>query len=150
MSTDIMPLEVRRYRFLMRILGVLYIIGAVSFFSVPWLVFDIMNLLPKVFRAIEPIPAATEHFWLVLATSMMVMLTIIAFASAASPQTRVLAYVHLASKLCSSVLYLYLFLFDKHLFAYFGGFITDFPIFLLVLWTSFSAFRALKRIETAP
>ncbi len=145
MSSEAVPREVVRYKYVMRILGGLYVIGAVSFFAVPWLIFDIMNLLPRLLRVVDPIPASSEWFWLVLATSMMVMLSIIAFASAASPQNRVLAYVHLASKLCSSVLYLNLFFFSNYYFAYLAGFITDFPIFLLVLWTAFAAFRALKR-----
>jgi hypothetical protein len=130
----------------MRILGAMYIVGAISFFCFPRLIFWILNLIPRVFRLIEPLPPSSEYFWLVLATSMMVMLAFIAFGSAASPQTRILAWTHLASKFTSTACYAYLFIFDHHhYFAYLAGVITDFPIFLIVAWFALRAFRALRR-----
>ncbi|HPO12184.1 MAG TPA: hypothetical protein PLI09_01960 [Candidatus Hydrogenedentes bacterium] len=150
MSKTNYPPAVSRYVLMMRILGAMYAVGAVSFFFAPSLIFWILNLLPRMFRGIESIPPSAEYFWLPLATSMMVMLTILAFSAAASPQTKILAWVQIASKLCSSLGYLYFFIVDVHYFAYLAGFITDFPIFLIVLYMSLKAFRALKQTESTP
>jgi len=83
-----------------------------------------------------PIPLSTEKFWLVLTTSMMVMLVVICTFVAVNPEKYIMMVViMLFSKFCSSALYLVLFLRDKH-FAYLAGTLTDGPIFIitLILW----------------
>ncbi len=149
MSKKEYPPAVRRYVMMMRILGSMYAIGAIWFFFAPGLAFWLLNLIPSVLRGIEVIPPSSEYFWLPLASSMMVMLTLLAFGAAASPQNKMLAWVQIVSKFCSSMGYLYYFLFSAHYFAYLAGFITDFPIFLFVLYMSLRAFRALKHVEPA-
>jgi len=148
MTTNTRPPAIARYVVSMRVLGLMYAFGALLFFFLPEAVFYLLNFLPKFFSVMEEIPASSEYFWLPLASSMMVMLTILAFGAASDPSNRMLAWVHIASKLCSSGGYLFYFLFRAHLFAYLVGVITDFPIFLYVLWITWQAGRALpKRTE---
>lgn len=139
------PQAVTNYAVAMRILGSLYILGALLFFFFPNFVLWITNILPKVIRLVEIIPESSEHFWVPLATSMMVMLAIIAYSAAASPEIRVLAWVHMASKCCSTLGYLYLFIFEARYFAYLVGVLTDLPIFLIVTWLALRAFAAMKK-----
>ncbi len=144
------PAAVTNYVTIMRILGLLYVLGALLFFFFPDWVLWFINLLPKVIRLVEIIPESSEHFWVPLATSMMVMLAIIAFSAAASPEIRILAYVHMASKACSSLGYLYFFIFKAHYFAYLIGFLVDLPIFILVTWLALRAFAAMKKDAAPP
>ncbi len=144
------PAAIANYVTIMRILGLLYVLGALLFFFFPDRVLWLMNLIPKVIRLVEVIPQSSEHFWVPLATSMMVMLAIIAFSAAASPEIRILAYMHMASKACSSLGYLYLFIFKARYFAYLVGFLVDLPIFLLVTWLAMRAFVAMKKDAAAP
>ena len=144
------PAAVTNYVTIMRILGLLYVLGALLFFFFPDWVLWLMNSVPKVIRLVEIIPASSEHFWVPLATSMMVMLAIIAFSAAASPEIRILAWVHMASKACSSLGYLYIFIFKAHYFAYLVGFLVDLPIFILVTWLALRAFAAMKKDAATP
>ncbi len=145
MSTNERPREVAQYVFCMRVLGVMYACGALLFFFLSDAVFYIVNFAPKFLKVFEVIPASSEQFWLPLATSMMVMLTFLAFSAAADPHNRPLAWVHVLSKICSSAGYAFLFLTKAHYFAYLVGVITDFPIFLFVLWLTLRCGRALTR-----
>ena len=45
-----------------------------SFFFMPDETFYLINVGPRVLNIAEPIPMSSERFWLVLATSMMMML----------------------------------------------------------------------------
>lgn len=129
--------QVVRYVYVMRVLGALYALAALFFFFLPGAVFYILNFIPKFLGILEVIPESSELFWLPLAASMMVMLSVLAFSAAASPELRILALVQIISKLCTSLGYLYLFFIGEKYFAYLVGFLTDFPIFLFVFWLTF-------------
>ncbi len=80
-----------------------------------------------------PIPLSTEKFWLVLSTSMMLMLVVISVFVAVNPEKYLqMVVIMLFSKFCSSALYLLFFLKDKY-FAYLVGSLTDGPLFLITL-----------------
>lgn len=129
--------QVVRYVYVMRVLGALYGLSALIFFFLPGAIFYILNFIPKFLGLLEVIPDSSELFWLPLAASMMVMLSVLAFSAAASPELRILALVQIISKLCTSLGYLYLFFTAEKYFAYLVGFLTDFPIFLFVFWLTF-------------
>ena len=129
------PAALTLYVNVMRFLGLIYAIGLVLFLFFPSLIFFFLDIGPNsVFTSFSPLPAPTEHFWVPLAGSMMLMLMLTAFGQAKDPQNRVLPMIHMASKLCTSVMYLYYFFVMEGYFAYLIGTATDLPIFFLVLF----------------
>jgi len=122
-----------RYAVLMRVLGTIYAIGAVLFLFFPEGIVQLINVFPA-WLAFKVMPVPDGRFWSVLATSMMVMLAILAFLSAAQPSNRGYPMVHLASKLTSSAGFLYQFMNHEKYFAYLVGVITDLPLALIVAW----------------
>ena len=147
MTQNSNPAEVRQYAFVMGVFGVLFAISGAIFFLFPGFVFRLVNLGAVQYGLFDPMPDSTEDFWLVLSTSMMLMLTLLCFAAAKSPEVKAFAYIVMASKICSSGLYLLLFLFSARYCAYLAGFITDFPLFVLVGILSRRAFAALARMD---
>jgi len=80
------------------------------------------------------IPASTEKFWLVLTTSMMLMLVVCCGLAAHGIEKYYLLVIPvLFSKACSTTLYLGLFSFQKRYFAYLVGALTDGPLFVITL-----------------
>lgn len=129
------PAAVQLYVNVMRFLGLIYAIGVMLFLFFPNLIFFLLDIGPNyIFTTFEPLPTPTEHFWVPLAGSMMIMLTITAFGQAKDPYNKVLPLAHMASKLCTSVMYLYYFFVFEGYFAYLIGTATDLPIFFLVLY----------------
>lgn len=147
MEKDALPREVTQYVIVMRILGVLFAISGGVFLLLPNFVIDLINIGPNHLGLFEPLPPGADAFWLVLGVSMMVMLAILCIAASYSPEIKVLAWTVMAAKLCSSTNYLLFFAFSKHYFGYLVGFITDFPLFLVVSVMAYRAFRALARQE---
>lgn len=117
----------------MRILGLGYLGAGLAFFFFPSEVFYLINVGPKVFKMFQDIPEPSEHFWLSLTFSMMMMLTLIAVYSSFQPKNRALILVHLLSKLTSTAAFIYCFFKNAKLFAYIAGAVLDGGIFLLVL-----------------
>jgi hypothetical protein len=145
--------QLAKYALIMRFLGVIYALGALAFFFFPQQLFYLINVGPKVFSVTEAIPDSVERFWLVLATSMMAMLSALSFLSAESPGTRGYALVHLLSKVVSSVGFIYVFLNDKTYFAYLLGIVTDLSIALVLVWSMVrisGELRMLARGELGP
>ncbi len=104
-----------------------------AFFFFPSETFYLINVGPKVFKMFQDIPESSERFWLVLAFSMMLMLTLISFYSSFQPKNRALIVVHLLSKLTSTLGFCYMFFRQSPLFAYLTGAVTDGSLFLIVL-----------------
>jgi hypothetical protein len=69
---------VARYSVLMRVLGAIYAIGAAGFLFFPELTVQLINVVPGWFD-LKVMPVPESRFWAVLATSMMVMLTVLSF-----------------------------------------------------------------------
>lgn len=79
------------------------------------------------------IPASSERFWLVLTSSMMLMLVVLSVFAAVDPEEYLhMVVIILVSKACSTGLYIWLFMKDKY-FAYIVGALTDGPLFLITL-----------------
>jgi len=128
------PILRSRYVLIMRIFTLVYLVGAALFFFLPQKIFLILNFIPTTFGVLQPIPESSEHFWLILAVSMMTMLAALSLLSSLSPQIHGYAFVHILSKLVSSGCFLFLFLKTIPYFAYLAGIIVDFPIAILVFW----------------
>lgn len=150
MRQEAMPAAVRQYVTVMRILGVLYALAGCVFYFFPKLVFAVLNILPSMTASLAPLPESSERFWVPLAFSMMIMLSALSFAAAAAPQQRGYAWIHILSKLVSSLGYFYYFLHERPdgmpVFGYLAGVITDLPIALFVLLITLRAAMAPRRV----
>ncbi|MFP4501650.1 MAG: hypothetical protein ACLFTT_11670 [Candidatus Hydrogenedentota bacterium] len=148
MASSIEHPTVRHYRIIMRVLGLVYAVGALSFLFLPGLVVWIINL-GDVLNMFASLPGGPPHFWVPLAASMMVMLVAVTFAASARPDNQVYPWVHNLSKFTSSMGYLYYFaverLEDGYVFGYLVGFVVDFIIFLCVSFFTLRVAWVLKR-----
>lgn len=117
----------------MRILAFIYLAVGLLFFFRPEETFYLLNIGPKVFHTYEEIPNPSEHFWVVLTTSMMAMLVVVSLYSSVYPKIFGFTLAHLVSKGISTAGFLFLFLNQKPYFAYLAGVATDGLIFVLVL-----------------
>lgn len=128
------PVKQKRFFWFLRIMGVLYALLGLAFFFFSNEIFYLMNVGPQVFKITETIPNPTEKFWLVLATSMMAMLSALSFLASESPWVRGYNLVHLLAKTASTAGFLYLFLNENRYFAYLLGVITDASIAVILTW----------------
>ncbi|MEK6704784.1 MAG: hypothetical protein AABZ06_03265 [Bdellovibrionota bacterium] len=129
--------RVGNYRRLMRLLGVLYALAGAWFFLAPDSVLQLINLGPKYFNLAFVIPIPADRFWLVLAVSMMAMLSALSFLSAEDPANRGYPFVHLLSKLVSLGGFIAMFFLYGRYFAYLVGAFVDLLLALIVLWDGF-------------
>jgi hypothetical protein len=126
------PAAVSQYAWTMRVLAVVYALGALLFFFFPNEIFYLINVGPKVFKITEAMPDSVEHFWLVLATSMMAMLSALSLLAAESPRIHGYALVHILSKTVSTAGFVYCFAAGPRYFGYLVGIATDLPLAVLV------------------
>ncbi|MGK5087652.1 hypothetical protein WDW86_08850 [Bdellovibrionota bacterium FG-2] len=120
-------------RRLMKVLAFIYAVVGMSFFFFSETVLESINSIASLFKLATPIPLNTEHFWVVLATSMMIMLVALSILSSRAPEIRGYLWVHLVSKVASSAAFFYLFFHKQPYFAYVAGIATDLPLALLIL-----------------
>jgi hypothetical protein len=122
-----------QFQWVMRIFIFIYFVGAMFFFFMPNELFYLINIGPRVLKIYEEIAVPSERFWLVLATSMMVMLLVTSAYSSRYPKIKGYAMIHLASKATSVAGFLYCFLTVQPAFAYLLGAVTDSLVFVVVL-----------------
>ncbi len=145
------PSSIRQYKFTMRDLGVLYLAVGLIFLLVPDLITYVMNAAPRTVGWGELLPDSSERFWVVLAVSMMGMLTALSFLASESPGTRGYALVHILSKILSTVGFLYMYFNHRPYFAYLAGAATDFPLAILVTFLTLrTAGKTATIAPTAP
>ena len=152
MSVNTEAPAVKRYTLVMRVLGALYLLGGAGFLLFPGITLWIVNLLPRLFEFIAVIPRQQGYFWVPLATSMMVMLTIVAFSAASDPGNRLLALIHVAAKVTSSGGYLFMLLMHRPeeggiFFGYLLGLVLDGVIAIGVLLLAMRAQAALRAVK---
>lgn len=119
----------------MRILGSFYVLSAVVFFFFPMQLVFLMNLFPQVFSLTQSLPEPIEKFWLVFATSEMVVLATLSFFAAESRQAQGYIWVHLLAQVTSGTAFIYLFMYENPYFAYLLGAILCVVILILILWS---------------
>ena len=140
-----MSAEVVMLRNWMIVSVVLYVGGGLNFLLGQNRLLEGMNKVStRLFRDRLPlIPASTEKFWLVLTSSMMLMLVVCCGLPALNVDKYYLLVIPvLFSKACSTSLYLILFTFQKRYFAYLVGALTDGPLFVITLIFYLRAFPA--------
>lgn len=123
----------RDFVWVMRIYTVIYLVGAVLFFFMSEEVFYLINVGPKVLKIGTEIPMPSEHFWIVLATSMMMMLCFCSLYSSLYPEIKGFVAVHILSKSTSVAGFTYLYTKEPHAFAYALGAVTDASVLFTVL-----------------
>jgi hypothetical protein len=108
--------------------------GLTFLFGQNFLLGQINSISDMLFKGKYPLlPASSEKFWLVLTSSMMLMLVVLSVFGAVDPEKYLaMVAVILISKACSTMLYIWFFLKDKY-FAYMVGALTDGPLFLVTL-----------------
>ncbi|MBI3557588.1 MAG: hypothetical protein HY074_15110 [Deltaproteobacteria bacterium] len=134
---------------MMRIFTFIYFIGAIGFFFLPEETFYLVNIGPRVFKFWEEIPMPSEHFWVTLSTSMMMMLMTTSFYSSLYPKMKGYLLMHMISKVTSISGFIFLFLHDRHYFAYAYGALTDSLVVLIVMGFYLRSFASGEVIETA-
>lgn len=116
----------------MKVFAFMYFVVGLLFFFMPEETFYLINIGPKVFGTFQEIPVPVERFWLVLATSMMAMLSLTALLSSQNPHVKGYLLLHMLSKSVSVAGFLYSFIRFQKYFAYLVGAVTDFSILVLV------------------
>jgi len=122
-------------RYWMVISAFMYFFAGLTFlFLQNTLLGQINSVSSMLFKEKFPLlPTSTEKFWLVLTSSMMLMLVVVCVFVAVDPEKYLaMVVVLLASKACSTTLYIVFFLRNKF-FAYLVGALTDGPLFLVTL-----------------
>jgi len=128
-------------RIWMVISAFMYFFAGLTFlFGQNWLLRRINGFSSTFFKSRPLIPESAEKFWLVLTTSMMLMLTVCSVFVASSPEKYLaMTVIILASKACSTSLYIFFFARQKF-FAYLAGALTDGILFLvtfaLFIWAA--------------
>lgn len=112
----------------------IFLVAAVLFAVFPGHVIYWLNTIGHVLFnwSFKPLPEPSEHFWQVLAVSLLVVLTVVSF-NAQSDIRQNLSDVRiiLISKFATAFGFLIAFIFSGHYFAYLVGMVVDFLIFLL-------------------
>ncbi len=115
--------------------AVMYFVAGLFFLFLQNRLLEQMNTVSaKLFQdRFPPIPLSTEKFWLILTSSMMLMLVLLcAFVAMDPKKFLAMVFIILASKCCSTLLYLILFARKKY-WAYLVGALTDGPLFVVTL-----------------
>lgn len=120
---------------LMGILAIVFLGADLVFLFFGRELFDVLNSISKViFPNLQPAPYSTEKFWLSLANSMMLMIAYMSFKVWQDVRQNInYVPVILLSKIASSISGLVFFLMEPRLFVHLVVFISDFPIFVIVL-----------------
>ncbi len=139
----------RDFVWVMRIFTFIYFIGAIGFFFLPEETFYLINIGPRVFKFWEEIPMPSEHFWVTLSTSMMMMLMVTSWCSSIYPKMKSYLLIHMVSKFTSISGFLFLFVRDRHYFAYGYGALTDSLVVLIVLGFFLRSLASGEAIDTA-
>jgi hypothetical protein len=110
----------------------MYFFAGLSFLFLQNYLLGQINRLMAVFMSSRPqMPLSTEKFWLVLTSSMMLMLTVLCIFVAVDPEEyKAMVVIILLSKACSTGLFIWFFVKDKFP-AYLVGALTDGPLFLV-------------------
>lgn len=118
----------------MRFFTLFYFLLAVLIFLFPIEVFYLINLAPKLLQLGQAIPEPTESFFLVYASSAMILLGGLSLLSSLYPKTPGYPLLHLLSVSVTSAGFAFLFYKEQPYFAYGIGFGGNLLIALLLLW----------------
>ena len=132
---EVKKLRLAQYRWLMRILGVLYLVGAVLFYFFPSELISIINFGPRIFKLSETSSNPTDRFALTYAASGMILFCLVCLFGADSLQRRRFAIIHLVGKLGIVAGFTYLLAIGQHYFIYMLALAIEIPILILSVLT---------------
>jgi hypothetical protein len=124
----------RRYRFVARLIGFIYLAGAAFFFFFPSQSFVLINIVPSLFGVLKAFPDSNVSFWLVQASTLMLISALLCFFSASSNGQKKYALILILSNIISVAEYLYLFLYRDKFFAYVLGITTNSLVAIILGW----------------
>lgn len=127
------------YPSVMRGLGIMYAVVTVVAFGFPDRVIASLNAAAAL-TGLGALPASTERFWLVPATSMMATSAALFLLAARAPEVRGYAQALLVSKLVPFAAFLSLFARERA-FAYLGGMSADAVLAIVLAAYLFAAGR---------
>lgn len=127
--------EERNLKVVMGILGVIFLGAEITFLFLQKPLFDAINTMSSVIGNFPPVPYSTEKFWISLSNAMMLMIVYISFSVYKDVRKNMnLVSVLLLGKFVSSISGLIYFLVSDKYLAHLMVPISDFPIFLVVLY----------------
>ncbi|OFZ11596.1 MAG: hypothetical protein A2Z20_03160 [Bdellovibrionales bacterium RBG_16_40_8] len=109
------------YQNVMKIFTIIYILGAAFFFFLHNFIAELLGFT-----------TTQMPFWVVLATSMMAMLSYISWQSSKTPASRELFMCHMLSKSVSVAGFIYYFFMTSFVWAFLIGAITDAAVIVIV------------------
>ncbi|MFO1518874.1 MAG: hypothetical protein U1F57_04315 [bacterium] len=126
--------EEKALRKLLRFFTFLFALGFLSFLFFPRLLFEELNFLSlKIAPTFSPLPVSDDRFWLVLALSLMAIITALCYGAQSDVRRKKeLAFYVLIGKAASSLLFT-VFFFTKHSLPYLFGTLVDGSIFWVLL-----------------
>lgn len=124
------------YKKFMYFWSICFLIAGLLFIVAPQLVIESINLIAIKSGSEYRLPQTLQFLWWVLAGSMMMTITYLSFEIARHPTNVQLVRALLICKAMSIFLFMVAAL--KYNFLYFVGAAVDFPIFLIILFSTIS------------
>jgi hypothetical protein len=124
------------YAWIMRMIGLAYLAGAVLVFFFPDALFTLLNMGPRVLSAVEIIPNPSERFWVTSACASAITVALVFFLASGYPRAHSFPLLLMMSRVVSAAGFAYLFFYDHRYFAYAVAFGTDALVFgfVLIAW----------------
>jgi hypothetical protein len=137
-----------RSTYLLRILGILYILVGLILVFYPSECLYFLNISPRVFHfteALSETPEGMGSLWSILAGSQCATLSALCFLAAESPNVRGYNLAHCLAKLISAVCFFYFFVNTHPYFIYVLGGTVESLLFLIILVCFLASFRNQKK-----
>lgn len=143
--------EERHLVLVLRLSAITYLVAGLAFALAPGLILRLINLFSGIFTpTLAPLPLSTERFWLTLAFSMMMTITVLCYMAQYNiRKNKHYIFPLLVAKTASSLSALCFFLFSGRYFAYLVIFLLDGSIFWITLFFFLRASRAFLEAQTA-
>jgi uncharacterized protein (DUF362 family) len=143
--------EERQLRLVLQLSAVTYFVAGMAFALAPGLILHLVNFFSGIFTpGLSPIPLDKGKFWLSLAFSMMMTITVLCFMAEYNVRkNRLFIIPLLVAKTASSLSSIWFFLFSDRYFASLVIFLVDGSIFWITLYFFIRANQAFLREQTA-
>ena len=135
--------EEKQLKTALNILALCFALAGLSFlFAQNFLLNNINQLTQHFFPHLATLSLSTEKFWLVLTSSMMLMITVLSLLAAMDVRKKKdYCYFVLLSKACSTFLFIVFFFEQGRIPAYLVGALTDGSIFVILFILCHRAYR---------
>ena len=142
--------EERQLKLVLQVSALTYLGAGLAFALAPGLILRLINLFSSIFTpSLDPIPLSTERFWLTLAFSMMMTITVLCYMAQYNlRKNKHYIFPLLVAKVASSLSAICFFLFADRYFAYLAIFLVDGSIFWITLFFFLKANRAFLEAQT--